>query len=130
MYDYSYNANAKQFTRRIVLKQGALQGVVVEPTVNRDLPAVEQYLGIPYAAAPVGGLRFMPPGSAPPWFGVKIADTFGPVCPQKFPDTQSMAPDRKEYFKRIVKFLLNQHEDCLYLNIYAPLQGKKNDTTP
>lgn len=130
---YDYNYNVKQYTRQIVLKQGKLQGVIVEPKVNRDLPPVEQYLGIPYAAAPVGELRFMPPGSAPQWYGVKIADNFGPVCPQQFPDTKNMAPERKEYFKRLVKFLSKQDEDCLYLNIYAPVQGKnkiKNANKP
>lgn len=123
-YDYGYNTHAKQYTRKIMLKQGVLQGVIVEPKVNRALSSVEQYLGIPYAAPPVGELRFMPPGSAPSWFGVKFADSFGPVCPQKFPDTNAMSPERRDYFKRLVQFLLNQSEDCLYLNIYAPVQGK------
>lgn len=122
---YDYNYNIKQYTRKITLKQGILQGVIIEPKVNRELYPVEQYLGIPYAAAPVGELRFMPSGSAPPWYGIKIADSFGPVCPQKFPDTKNMSPERKEYFKRLVQFLSNEQEDCLYLNIYAPVQGKQ-----
>ncbi|KAK4880718.1 hypothetical protein RN001_008864 [Aquatica leii] len=122
-YDYGYATNVKQYTRRIQLKQGTLQGVVVEPRVNRALPPVEQFLGIPYAAPPTRELRFMPPGSAPSWFGIKIADSFGPVCPQKFPEKNKMGPEREEYFEKLVKHLiLNQSEDCLYLNIYAPVQ--------
>lgn len=123
-YDYGYNTNPKQYTRKIVLKQGVLQGVIVDPKVNRALSRTEQYLGIPYAAPPVGDLRFMPPGSAPSWFGIKIADSFGPVCPQKLPDVNTMSRERREYFQKLVQYLLNQSEDCLYLNIYAPLQGK------
>lgn len=124
-YDYGYATNVKQYTRKIQLKQGAMQGIVVEPRINRALPPIEQYLGIPYAAPPIRNLRFMPPGSAPSWFGIKIADSFGPVCPQNFPDKSKMAPEREEYFDRLAKhLLLNQSEDCLYLNIYAPVQGK------
>ncbi|XP_031344430.1 neuroligin-4, Y-linked isoform X1 [Photinus pyralis] len=122
-YDYGYATNVKQYTRRIQLKQGTLQGVVVEPRVNRVLPPVEQFLGIPYAAPPTRELRFMPPGSAPSWFGTKIADSFGPVCPQKLPEKSTMGPEREDYFAKLVKHLiLNQSEDCLYLNIYAPVQ--------
>ncbi|KAK5647073.1 hypothetical protein RI129_005537 [Pyrocoelia pectoralis] len=122
-YDYGYATNVKQYTRRIQLKQGTLQGVVVEPRVNRVLPPVEQFLGIPYAAPPTRELRFMPPGSAPSWFGTKIADSFGPVCPQKLPEKNKMGPEREEYFEKLLKHLiLNQSEDCLYLNIYAPVQ--------
>ncbi|KAF2887350.1 hypothetical protein ILUMI_18823 [Ignelater luminosus] len=123
-YDYGYATNPNRYTRKVQIKQGTLQGVVVEPRVNRALPPVEQYLGIPYAAPPTRELRFMPPGSAPSWFGTKIADSFGPVCPQKLPEVSTMAPERAEYFQKLVKHLiLNQSEDCLYLNIYSPVQG-------
>ncbi|XP_017768112.1 PREDICTED: neuroligin-3-like, partial [Nicrophorus vespilloides] len=121
-YDRQYDMNPKQYTRRISLKQGVLQGIVVEPKVNHALPKVEQYLGIPYAAPPVGELRFMPPGSAPSWSGTRYADSMKPVCPQKFPNTTMMTSIRKEYFNRLVKYLLNSSEDCLYLNIYSPAQ--------
>ncbi|KAF5307773.1 hypothetical protein FQR65_LT06644 [Abscondita terminalis] len=100
-YDYGYATNIKHYTRKIQLKQGTLQGVVVEPRVNRALPPVEQFLGIPYAAPPTNELRFMPPGSAPSWFGIKIADSFGPVCPQKFPEKNKMGPEREEYFENL-----------------------------
>ncbi|CAH0557834.1 unnamed protein product [Brassicogethes aeneus] len=121
--NYNDDYNIKQYTRNITLKQGTLQGIVVEPKINRALPSVEQYRGIPYAAAPVGDLRFMPSGSAPSWFGTKYADTYGPVCPQQFPDEKIMAPERRAYFLRLKEYLQNQSEDCLYLNIYSPYQG-------
>ncbi len=40
------------------------------------------YLGIPYAAPPIGDLRWRPPQPAKPWEGVLKADKFGPSCPQ------------------------------------------------
>lgn len=123
-YTYDYNPDAKEYTRQVVLKQGILHGVVVQPRINQYLRPVEQYLGIPYAAPPVGKLRFMPPGSAPSWFGTKYADTFGPVCPQRLPDVVEMRPERRKYFEGLAQYLTNQSEDCLYLNVYAPLQCK------
>jgi neuroligin len=62
---------------------------------------------------------------------VRIADTAGPVCPQKLPDISNetaalerMPKGRVEYLKRLLPYLKNQSEDCLYLNIYAPVQGR------
>lgn len=40
------------------------------------------FKAVPYAAPPVGNLRFEAPKKLPPWKGTKLADTFGPVCPQ------------------------------------------------
>ncbi|XP_018334128.1 neuroligin-4, Y-linked isoform X2 [Agrilus planipennis] len=115
------------FYHNCKIEKRKLQGIVVEARMSRQLPDVEQYLGIPYAAAPVGKLRFMPPGSAPQWKQkLKIADSFGPVCPQRFPNKRNMPPERQEYFQRIERHLRNQSEDCLYLNIYSPVQDPDN----
>lgn len=116
--------NGRKFTREVHIKQGRVRGLIVEPRWNHALTGVEQYLGLPYAAAPVGEMRFMPPGSAPQWDGIRYADTPGPVCPQQFPDVQKMNVDYQEKFNRLRQQLINQSEDCLYLNIYAPKQGK------
>ena len=40
------------------------------------------FKGIPYAAPPVGELRWMPPQSVKPWKGVRQAKKFGPIAPQ------------------------------------------------
>lgn len=37
-----------------------------------------------------------------------------------------MPKGRLEYLRRLFPYLKNQSEDCLYLNIYAPIQGKLN----
>lgn len=52
----------KRLTKDYRLKQGIVRGLVLEPRGGRDLGEVEVFLGLPYAAAPVGSLRFMPPG--------------------------------------------------------------------
>lgn len=121
-YSYEYGFE-KQYTREVHIKQGIVKGIIVQPRWNPALSAVEQYLGLPYAAAPVGQMRFMPPGSAPQWHGTRIADTPGPVCPQLLPDPNTMSADRKDKFNLLREHLVNQSEDCLYLNIYAPVQG-------
>ena len=60
-----------------------------------------------------------------------IRDRFGPVCPQQPPQIrnesaalQNMGKGRLRALKQIVPQLKNQSEDCLYLNVYAPLSGK------
>ncbi|XP_046667943.1 neuroligin-4, X-linked isoform X2 [Homalodisca vitripennis] len=107
--------------RIVDTKQGQLKGTI---RTLRNLDPVEVYLGIPYAAAPVGSQRFMPPASPPPWSGVRIADSFGPVCPQSFPPkpATTIPTGRWGYMDRVRHFLSNQSEDCLYLNVYAPVR--------
>lgn len=62
------------------------------------------FLGIPYAAPPVGSLRWRPPQPAAAWHGIREATSFAPHCAQ--PPTSFGVP--------------STNEDCLYLNVYAP----------
>ncbi|MBZ5659063.1 MAG: carboxylesterase family protein [Acidobacteriia bacterium] len=80
----------------ITTTSGRLQGVVGATMI--------QYLGIPYALAPVGALRWTPPSPISPWTGIFQATTFGNVCPQMD-----------------LKGNVIGNEDCLFLNVYAPL---------
>jgi len=64
------------------------------------------YKGIPYAAPPVGKLRWKPPQPVEPWDGVRACTEFGPWCPQPQP--------------LIGKELGRMSEDCLYLNVWTP----------
>jgi para-nitrobenzyl esterase len=66
--------------------------------------ATAEYLGIPYAAPPVGALRWQPPRPAAPWHGIRQATTFAPHCAQ--PASPPGAGSTSE--------------DCLYLNVFAP----------
>lgn len=115
-------AGAELSSRIVRTKYGELSGVIV--TLDRYLEGVEVFRGVPYASPPIGSLRFMPPVTGALWQGVKVADKFGPVCPQKLPELSDKMPKgRVEYLKRLLPYLKNQSEDCLYLNIYAPVQG-------
>ncbi|KAI4466101.1 neuroligin [Holotrichia oblita] len=115
-------------SRTVRTKYGDVSGVIVTLD-SKHLEPVEVFRGIPYASPPLGSLRFMPPVTGALWSGVKIADKFSPVCPQRLPDIfnetaalKRMPKGRLEYLKRLLPYLRNQSEDCLYLNIYAPAQ--------
>jgi para-nitrobenzyl esterase len=62
------------------------------------------FLGVPFAAPPVGDLRWRPPEPSLPWDGVKDTKEFSPACPQP----ASIDPN------------LTLSEDCLYLNVWSP----------
>ncbi len=74
---------------------------------------IEIFRGIPYAAPPVGALRWRPPAKPAHWSGVRDATAFGPSCPQASPGDKSNilayggAPEPTG-------------EDCLTLNVWAP----------
>ena len=70
---------------------------------------VRRYLGIPYAAAPVGSLRWRPPQPASAWDGVRDADRFGPSAVQGPPPKESLYNGGEEEFS----------EDCLNLNVWT-----------
>jgi para-nitrobenzyl esterase len=73
---------------------------------------VRVFKGIPYAAPPVGALRWKAPQPAAAWTGVRKADAFGARCPQV------------KVWDDIV-FRDEMSEDCLYLNVWAPADAKK-----
>ena len=83
----------------VVVEQGRLAG-----TRERGLTV---YKGVPYAAVPVGALRWREPAAAPRWRGVRAADAFAPACMQA---GVSMPGEPVSPVS----------EDCLYLNVWAP----------
>jgi para-nitrobenzyl esterase len=80
---------------------GKLEGVF-----ERNLYA---FKGVPFAAPPVGALRWLPPQPATPWAGVRPAKTFGTIAPQDA-RVLPILPSEPE----------PQSEDCLFLNVYSP----------
>lgn len=124
------NSSGKQRTRTVHTKYGELKGFVAT-FPGKQLQPVEVFLGVPYASPPISALRFMPPVTPAHWKGLYTADRFSPVCPQKLPDIRNetealktMPLGKLEYLKKLLPYLKNQSEDCLYLNIYAPPKGK------
>lgn len=129
--DNSFIRNAKISTRIVQTRYGRLQGLLLPMDSHRYLKPIEIFLGVPYATPPVQSNRFSPTRTPSPWDGIRVSDKQGPVCPQKLPDISNetaalerMPKGRLEYLKRLLPLLRNQSEDCLYLNIYAPTQGK------
>lgn len=66
---------------------------LVEGTYSLDCPRLVSYLGIPYAAPPVGELRWKPPQPPTRWDGTRKANELGPACPQ--PDLMFRARQRR-----------------------------------
>lgn len=84
---------------------GLIQGL--ETSINNQI--VHQFLGIPYAKAPVADLRFKKPVPRSVFEDVFDATRFGPVCPQ--------------FVSQKIKDAINitgVSEDCLFVNIYVP----------
>ncbi|XP_031843630.1 neuroligin 5 [Nomia melanderi] len=133
----SLAASQIRYASRIVeTKSGQIRGILQELN-SRHLEPVEVFRGIPYAAPPVGELRFRSPISPIPWDGIKLADSFGAVCPQHFPDIDNataalsqMPLGRYQQLKQLHMFLTNQSEDCLFLNLYIPGSGSRGVEAP
>jgi len=77
-----------------------------------DPTGVSAYLGIPFAAPPVGPLRWRPPQPAAHWDGVRAADHFGASCMQN--EVGSRLPWTKEFMTQGPI-----SEDCLFLNVWT-----------
>lgn len=71
------------------------------------------FKGIPYAAPPVGELRWKPPQPVAPWKEVRLCDSFGPSCPQP--------PQSGTFYLEVG----STSEDCLYLNVWTPAKSAK-----
>lgn len=75
----------------------------------------------------------MPPVTPSTWKNTRLADHFSPVCPQTVPVADTgmealleMPRGRLAQLRRMKPLLANHSEDCLYLNMYVPREGKLN----
>jgi hypothetical protein len=96
----------------LILVQGAVCGEPVKVESGLVQGTVEDglflYRGIPYAAPPLGNLRWRAPQPAPKWQGARAANEFGRACIQSNPAIANLpAPS----------------EDCLYLNVWTPAKS-------
>lgn len=85
-------------------------GVVIGVNSN----GMHEFLGIPYAAPPIGSLRWEAPQPVHPWSTALHADRFAKFCPQ----TASGFG------------VASTSEDCLYLNVFAPRNASASTTDP
>jgi len=93
------------------VEQGLLSG-----TTDKN-PDTRVYRGVPFAAPPVGELRWKPPQPAPSWKGVREAKEFGNAC------WQTPYPAAYAIYQAT---LPGMSEDCLYLNIWTTAKSEKD----
>lgn len=96
---------------QVVVESGKLQGI------HGWDPRVAVFKGIPYAAPPVGKLRWKAPQPAPAWKGVRKADVYGPIACQPVPGSNPGEFWTREIHPTGTEFAMS--EDCLYLNVYT-----------
>ena len=106
----SATSTMAQVPPRITVKEGALAGITDH--------GAQAYLNIPFAAPPVGPLRFASPAPPLAWAGIRDAGKYGPPCQQQA--TRPNGPWSAEFFAD-PPF----SEDCLSLNVWTTGGGGK-----
>lgn len=104
LYAVVYGQMTARESPLITTKYGQLEGKRIESTEGRE---ADVFLGVPYAKAPIGELRFRKPQSPDAWEGVRSAQHFGNRCMQL--DLWPISGDGSKI-----------DEDCLFLNVIAP----------
>jgi para-nitrobenzyl esterase len=94
-------------TSAITLAQSPQTSTESGPISGVRADGLDVYKGIPFAAPPVGDLRWREPARVAPWTGTRKADAFAPACMQTGVSMPGETPPAVS-------------EDCLYLNIWAP----------
>lgn len=97
---------------RVTVDGGALEGAVDSAS------GVLVFRGVPYAAPPVGALRWRPPQPAAPWRGVRQATRLGRNCMQP------------HMYDDIDPFAAGVSEDCLNLNVWTTALGAGGQGAP
>uniref|UniRef100_A0A0G2K455 Carboxylic ester hydrolase n=1 Tax=Rattus norvegicus TaxID=10116 RepID=A0A0G2K455_RAT len=93
----------------------------------RDTKAgVHTFLGIPFAKAPVGPLRFAPPEDPEPWSGVRDGTSHPAMCLQNI----DMLDEVGLTDMKMILSSIPMSEDCLYLNIYTPAHAHEGSNLP
>jgi para-nitrobenzyl esterase len=95
------------------IKSGKPEVVTIDDGKLKGYAAngISTFLGIPFAAPPVGDLRWKPPAPTAKWSGIRDAGAFGPSCVQ----TNTFG----------VMAVRATTEDCLYLNVFAPTADRR-----
>ncbi|HLW53063.1 MAG TPA: carboxylesterase/lipase family protein [Candidatus Angelobacter sp.] len=104
------SAGVAATTQPVRVEQGSLVGDAGKS------PDVRVYRGIPYAAPPMGKLRWKPPQPPASWKGIKEVKEFSPAC------WQTQYPAGSIYSAKLPPL----SEDCLYLNIWTAAKSPKD----
>ncbi|MFS2003325.1 carboxylesterase/lipase family protein [Duganella sp. CT11-25] len=104
---FTFNAFAAASAPRATTATGVVEGTL-------EASGVKSYKGIPFAAPPVGDLRWKAPQPARKWKGVRKADHFGPRAMQL------------PLFSDMVFRSDGVSEDCLYLNVWTPAKSARD----
>jgi para-nitrobenzyl esterase len=89
--------------QQVLTESGTVSGI--------HLNGLSVYKGIPFAAPPLGDLRWRPPVHAASWAGTRQAEAFAPACIQVGVSMPGETPPAVS-------------EDCLYLNIWTPAKAE------
>ena len=100
--------------REVQVKNGKIHGCA------SGIPTVSVFKGIPYAAAPVGELRFRAPTDCPDWDGIYQAVEYGPIPVQ---DRIKTKFNREEFAEYGAEEPMG--EDCLRLHIWTPAESSE-----
>ncbi|OCT84563.1 cocaine esterase [Xenopus laevis] len=107
----------------LTTKYGQLLGKTVN--VRGADRHVHAFMGVPFAKAPVGHLRFSDPQPPEPWSSIREASAIPPMCLQHQEGMEHLI----KLFK--IEFALPSiSEDCLYLNVFTPADRKENSKLP
>ena len=116
----------KEIGQRIVdIKQGQVRGRVIGYPKDPTFKQVEQFAGLRYASLRSGRTRFMPPASVVrKWQYVHDASYVSEVCPQsRQPPSLRFPEGHREQIRRRMFHTNKSQEDCLTLNVFAPIRG-------
>ena len=89
----------------VTTKQGDIEGKIINVGQGANTQFLSQFFAIPYAAPPIGSLRFLPPVTQPPWKNLRKFVKNSALCIQ-----ECLHCGLKK----------RQSEDCLYLDVFSP----------
>lgn len=99
---------------RLQIDSGVIEGVRFGSAPNETA-----FLGIPFAAPPVGARRWKPPQAVARWSGVRKASALGPGCPQSHEDVAFFETLAAEARAAESYYAFRADEDCLTLNVWT-----------
>src|SRR5688500_1595826 len=111
VFIFSCSREEESITGNVRIESGLVKGVTSD--------SITSFKGIPFAAPPVGNLRWKAPQPVREWNGVKLCNAFGPSPMQAAP---------KPFMVYTPEFLIPREpisEDCLYLNVWTAARDKE-----